>query len=155
MQTGSNIPIVFEQASVMVGTVRILESVNLKITAGPPTLVVGPNGSGKTTMLRVAMGLLSLSHGRVAWGDDGVGAPAKRAIVFQRPVMLRRSAEANVRYALKTARGSRADYTKRAETLLRMVGLERLGARPARQMSGGERQRLALARALVSFGLQY
>jgi len=91
MQTGSNIPIVFEQASVMVGTVRILESVNLKITAGPPTLVVGPNGSGKTTMLRVAMGLLSLSHGRVAWGDDGVGAPAKRAIVFQRPVMLRRS----------------------------------------------------------------
>jgi len=149
MQTGSNIPIVFEQASVMVGTVRILESVNLKITAGPPTLVVGPNGSGKTTMLRVAMGLLSLSHGRVAWGDDGVGAPAKRAIVFQRPVMLRRSAEANVRYALKTARGSRADYTKRAETLLRMVGLERLGARPARQMSGGERQRLALARALA------
>ncbi len=71
------------------------------------------------------------------------------AIVFQRPVMLRRSAIGNLRYALAAADVARAERGKRADELLALVGLSGLGERPARRMSGGEQQRLAIARALA------
>jgi tungstate transport system ATP-binding protein len=112
-------------------------------------MLIGPNGSGKTTLLRVAMGLVAPSKGRVTWGGRSDVAPLRRAIVFQRPVMLRRSAVANVAYALAAAGVSRAERGARADELLKLVGLSTLADRPARRLSGGEQQRLALARALA------
>jgi tungstate transport system ATP-binding protein len=119
------------------------------ISAGAPTVLVGPNGSGKTTLIRAAMGLIVPSHGRVTYGGRAGVPPERRAIVFQRPVMLRRSAAGNVRYALSAAGVKRRERTARAEELLALVGLAGRGERPARKMSGGEQQRLALARALA------
>jgi tungstate transport system ATP-binding protein len=89
------------------------------------------------------MGLLRPSSGRVTWGGRENAPPNRRAIVFQRPAMLRRSAEANIRYAL-----GRNDPARVSE-LLALVGLAGLERRPARRLSGGEQQRLALARALA------
>ncbi len=74
--------------------------------------------------------------------------PMRRAIVFQRPAMLRRSAGGNIRYALRSAGIPRAECNSRVRELLGLVGLEYLTDRPARRLSGGEQQRLALARAL-------
>jgi tungstate transport system ATP-binding protein len=145
----SNVPIVFERARVVAGTTVILENVDLQIVAGPPTVIIGPNGSGKTTLLRAAMGLLSLTEGSVTWGGNDIGVPVKRAMLFQRPTMLRRTAQANVIYALKKGYVTRDKHVERAKELLRLVGLEHLGARAARRMSGGEQQRVALARALA------
>jgi len=145
----SNLPIAFEDVSVVVGAVTILDRITLCLAPGTPTVLIGPNGSGKTTLLRAAMGLLAPSRGRVAWGGQGIGAPKRRAIVFQRPTMLRRSAAGNIRYALGAARIARADRDARLAELLTLVGLEGLGGRPARRLSGGEQQRLALARALA------
>jgi tungstate transport system ATP-binding protein len=125
------------------GKVTILDGVSLMISSGKPTVLIGPNGSGKTTLLRVLMGLLAPTSGRVTWGGRENAPPERRAIVFQRPVMLRRSAEANIRYAL-----GRNDPNRIAE-LLTLVGLAGLERRPARRLSGGEQQRLALARALA------
>jgi tungstate transport system ATP-binding protein len=142
----SDLPIVLEDAAVVVGQLTILNDIALTLTAGAPTVLVGPNGSGKTTLLRLAMGLLTPSRGRVTWGGRTDAASTRRAIVFQRPVMLRRSAAGNIRYALSAARVARAG---RAAELLALVGLNELGARPARKLSGGEQQRLALARALA------
>ena len=69
--------------------------------------------------------------------------------MFQRPAMLRRSAAANVRYALAAAHVPHAERQERTAELLELVGLDKLGDRPARRLSGGEQQRLALARALA------
>lgn len=143
------LPVVFDAVTVMAGAVTILDNIALTLTPGAPTVLIGPNGSGKTTLLRVAMGLTAPSRGRVTWGGRENVPPLKRAIVFQRPAMLRRSAAANIRYALRAAEVPRAEHGRRTGELLELVGLAHLADRVARRMSGGEQQRLALARALA------
>jgi ABC-type nitrate/sulfonate/bicarbonate transport system ATPase subunit len=95
------------------------------------------------------MGLLAPSRGRITWGGLENVPPLKRAIVFQRPAMLRRSAAANIRFALRAAGIPRAEHARRVSELLELVGLGSLADRAARRLSGGEQQRLALARALA------
>jgi tungstate transport system ATP-binding protein len=138
----SDLPVAFKNASLRVGDVHLLSDIDLVLGTGAPTLLLGPNGSGKSTLLRLAMGLLAPTSGHMTWG--GRDAPGERlAMVFQRPVMLRRTAAANVDYALR----KRDDA--RVMDLLTQVGLAPLAKRPARKLSGGEQQRLALARALA------
>lgn len=144
-----DLPIIFQKVTVLAGRVTILDHISVSITAGAPTAVIGPNGSGKTTFLRAAMGLIAPTDGRITWGGRDVSPLSRMAIVFQRPVMLRRSAAANLRYALAAAGVPREQYDARIAELLSMVGLRGLGHRPARRLSGGEQQRLALARALA------
>ena len=126
----------FEEVTITAGAVTVLDRLSLAFAVGGPTVLIGPNGAGKSTVLRAAMGLLQPSAGRIV--RDG---EPRRAIVFQRPTMLRRSAEANIRYAMVGA--------DRTRELLALVGLEHAATRPARRLSGGEQQRLALARALA------
>jgi tungstate transport system ATP-binding protein len=145
----SDLPILFDGVSLMARGVTILDVVSLTFSPGAPTVLIGPNGSGKTTLLRMAMGLIAPSRGRVTWGGREAAAPERRAIVFQRPAMLRRSALGNVRYALAAAGVPRSQRHGRADELMALVGLAGLGHRPARRLSGGEQQRLALARALA------
>ena len=145
----ADLPIRFEDVSISAGAVTVLDRLSLAILPGAPTVLIGPNGSGKTTLLRVAMGLMRPSAGRVTWDGVADAPPFRRAIVFQRPVMLRRSATANVEYALASANVARIEWPSRIEELFNVVGLAGLGARPARRLSGGEQQRLALARALA------
>jgi tungstate transport system ATP-binding protein len=144
----SDLPLIFADARIVARDVAILDGITLTITAGPPTILIGPNGSGKTTLLRAAVGLIPLSSGNITWGGR-MPAPTKAAIMFQRPTMLRRTAAANVRYALAAAGVPRAKRQNRAAELLALVGLRELGSRPARRLSGGEQQRLALARTLA------
>ena len=145
----TDLPIVFENLSFLAGDVLILDSISLTIATGVPTLLIGPNGAGKTTLLRLAMGLIAPTAGRITWGGRANTTPERRAIMFQRPVMLRRSAAANLHYALAAADVPRADRSARIDSLLALVGLQGLGDRAARKLSGGEQQRLALARALA------
>jgi tungstate transport system ATP-binding protein len=145
----SDLPIVFDGVTVKAGAVTILDGISLRFEAGAPTVLIGPNGAGKTTLLRAAMGLIPPAAGRIAWGGRDHVPPTRRAFVFQRPAMLRRSASGNVRYALASAGVARADRAARARDLLERVGLAGLADRPARRLSGGEQQRLAIARALA------
>ena len=145
----ADLPIVLQDVSYGARGVAILDRVSLRITPGAPTALIGPNGAGKTTVLRVAMGLIQPTGGQVSWGGRNGVPPTRRAIVFQRPVMLRRSTAANVEYALASAGVARNEWPSRIEELFGIVGLAGLGARPARRLSGGEQQRLALARALA------
>ena len=121
----SDVPVVLEDVSVLVGPVALLDGVSLRIAAGAPTVLIGPNGAGKTTLLRVAMGLIAPSRGRVTWAGREHAAPDRRAIVFQRPAMLRRSTAANIGYALAAAAAPRATRTERIGELLALVGLDR------------------------------
>ena len=144
-----DLPVLFDGVTVTAGDVTILDEVALTLMPGAPTVLIGPNGSGKTTLLRVAMGLTPPSRGRITWGGREKVPPLRRAIVFQRPAMLRRSAAGNIRYALHAAGIPRIDHDRRMGELLELVGLEHLADRAARRLSGGEQQRLALARALA------
>jgi tungstate transport system ATP-binding protein len=145
----SDLPILLDDVSLVARDATILDHISLEFAPGSPTVLIGPNGAGKTTLLRLAMGLMSPSHGRVSWGGREHVATAHRAIVFQRPVMLRRSAAGNIHYALAAAGVPRAEHAARLGELLALVDLGGLGDRPARKLSGGEQQRLALARALA------
>ncbi|HEX4133129.1 MAG TPA: ATP-binding cassette domain-containing protein [Bryobacteraceae bacterium] len=146
---GPDIPIRLFEVDVLAGNVTILDRVSISIGAGAPTVLIGANGSGKTTFLRAAMGLIPPSRGRITWGGREAVPPTRRAILFQRPVMLRRSVAGNIVYALTAAGFPRAQLEQRTDELLSLVGLAGLQARPARRLSGGEQQRLALARALA------
>jgi tungstate transport system ATP-binding protein len=95
------------------------------------------------------MGLAVPSSGRISWGGRAEPRPVRRAFVFQRPVMLRRTATANVAYALAQADVPRRLRGQCTAELLDRVGLGDLAARAARHLSAGEQQRLALARALA------
>jgi tungstate transport system ATP-binding protein len=145
----SDLPIVLDGASLRAGATTMLDRLSLTITPGAPTLVVGPNGAGKTSLLRLCMGLAAPSAGTVSWGGRTDSGQTRRAILCQKPVMLRRSAAANVAYGLAQAGCPRHLRTTRAEELLDRVGLLDLAGRPARRLSGGEQQRVALARALA------
>jgi tungstate transport system ATP-binding protein len=145
----SDLPIVLDRVSLVAGVTKILHEITLTMTRGAPTLIVGPNGSGKTSLLRLCMGLMSPSAGAITWGGRSDRTPVRRAIVFQRPVMLRRSAAANIAYALAQAGRPRRERAACVAKLLDRVGLRDLSERPARRLSGGEQQRLALARALA------
>src|SRR5712692_963247 len=145
----SDLPLMLDDVSFVARDVNVVRQISLAIVAGAPTVLVGPNGAGKSTLIRLAMGLIAPTAGRITWGGRGETDGKRRAMVFQRPVMLRRSAAANVAYALKAAGVPRADRVPRVSTLLARVGLAPLAERPARRLSGGEQQRLALARALA------
>lgn len=145
----SNLPLVLDDVSLQAGATVILDRLSLTITPGAPTLIVGPNGAGKTTLLRLFMGLATASTGCVTWGGRADSAPARRAILFQRPVMLRRTAAANVAYALAQCGTPRSQRAQRVAALLDRVRLADLAQRSARRLSNGEQQRLALARALA------
>jgi tungstate transport system ATP-binding protein len=139
------LPLVLDRVSFVVHGRRILDNISTEIVAGPRTVILGPNGAGKSVLMRICHGLVRATEGRVHWlGRNGV---SRQAMVFQHPVMLRRSALGNVVYGLKLAGVHRRERELRARDVLEAVGLEARALQPARLLSGGEQQRLALARA--------
>lgn len=143
----SILPLCAEGLGFSAGDVEILRDVSLTITAGPPTLLIGANGAGKSVLLRLLHGLLKPSAGRVFWAMPTEHAARRQAMVFQRPVLLRRSVLANTLYPLTLAGVARKERVTRAQEALALVGLADRAADPARKLSVGQQQRLALARA--------
>jgi tungstate transport system ATP-binding protein len=140
-------PIEFHDVGFQAGAVTILEGIDLTLARGGPTIIMGPNGSGKTTLLKLAMGLIMPTTGRLSFAGHDQAASGSRALVFQKPVMLRRSVAANIEFALSAA-GHDSAATE-VSRLLDVAAIGPLANRPARRLSGGEQQRLALVRALA------
>ena len=130
------------------GDRTIIHGISAQITAGPATIILGANGAGKSVLMRLMHGLLRPTSGSIDWhGQAEARVRRGQSMVFQRPVMLRRSALDNILYALKLARIPAAGRKEIAMEALREVGIADIAHRPARVLSGGEQQRLALARA--------
>jgi len=132
------------------GGKRVINGLNATIDTRSITVIMGPNGAGKSILLRLMHGLIAPTRGEILWAGRRMDRPmaCRQAMVFQRPVLLRRSVAANVSHALGL-RGIERD--KRAicvDEALRLAGLESQASTPARVLSGGEQQRLCLARAL-------
>jgi len=146
MSAGSILPLSLRSMGYTVGGMPLLCDVTLDIPAGRRLVVMGPNGAGKSLFLRLCHGLINPTSGARIWADGAERAKAQ-AMVFQRPVLLRRSVAANINYPLRLAGLSQQHRaTKVAETLDRF-GLGAMADQPARLLSGGQQQRLALARA--------
>jgi tungstate transport system ATP-binding protein len=144
----SLLPLRLDDVVFEAGGRRIIDGVSMEIDAGSRTMLLGPNGAGKSVLLRLCHGLLAPTGGSIVWNSTELrGGPRRQAMVFQRPVLLRRSVLGNVMYALKLSGVSVRQGRARAREALRKVGLAALGDHAARVLSGGEQQRLALARA--------
>ncbi len=124
----------------------VLAGLDLVLDGEGITAVLGPNGVGKTVLLRMIAGLLPVPEGRLNWG--GEAQPTQRiAMVFQQPMILRSSVQHNAELGLRPLRLPAAERTRRAREVLERVGLADRARDSARLLSGGEKQRLALARA--------
>jgi tungstate transport system ATP-binding protein len=128
---------------------RILGPLSLVLAAGGVTILIGPNGSGKTSLLRALHGLERISRGRILWPGDQATLRARQAFVFQTPVLMRRSVVDCIAYPLILRGESRGQARGKAAEMASGMGLEASLYRPASVLSGGERQKMALARALI------
>ena len=137
------LPLALREVSYAAGGRVILHPVTLELHRGMSTIILGANGAGKSVLMRLMHGLIAPSSGVVQW--SGESPHRKQAMVFQRPIMLRRSALANVCYALEAAGAT--DPLRAAKEALEEVGMAHVAHRPARVLSSGEQQRVALARA--------
>ncbi len=140
------LPLVLDQISFTVSGRTIINGISVEVGAGPRTIILGPNGAGKSVLMRLCHGLLKPTSGSIVWRGAN-GGRQRQALVFQRPVMLRRSALGNVVYGMKLAGITPRECELRARDVLEAVGLSHLAEHPARMLSGGEQQRVALARA--------
>lgn len=130
------------------GGTRLIDNLSFALEPESRTIILGPNGAGKSLLLRLCHGLLIPSRGTISWnGVLGLEAQHAQAMVFQRPVMLRRSVAANVDYALALRRIGREARRQRIDEVLSKTGLRKFAGRQARVLSFGEQQKLALARA--------
>ena len=144
--TSAILPLLLEGASYAVGDKALLSDITFAVQPGWRLVVMGANGAGKSLLLRLCHGLIAPTAGRCILAD-GATRPAAQAMVFQRPVLLRRSVAANLDYPLALRGLSRADRRDMVARTLARFGLSPLADQPARLLSGGEQQRLALARA--------
>ena len=144
------LPVAAENLVFEAGGRRLIDGLDLTLRAGTRTVVIGPNGAGKSLLLRLLHGLIRPTAGSISWAGRPADRDVRRrqAMVFQRPVLLRRSTAANMRYALRANGVRGAALGRRVEDWMRRADLLDLARRPARVLSGGEQQRLAVARAL-------
>jgi len=140
----SILPLELADVSFEAGGKRLIKDFSCRLDAGPRTIVLGPNGAGKSLLLRLCHGLIRPTAGHIRW--QGVDPGVKQGMVFQRPVMLRRSVAANVDYGLKLRGVPILRRRAVVDDMLGRTGLRRLADRPARVLSFGEQQKLALAR---------
>lgn len=146
--TATILPLVFDGLCFDASGERLIHDLTATLRGGARTILLGPNGAGKSLTLRLAHGLLRPSAGSVRWtGNRAQAAREGQAMVFQRPVMLRRSVAANVDYALALRGLARATRRPLVDEALARAGLGNMAKRSARVLSAGEQQRLALARA--------
>jgi NitT/TauT family transport system ATP-binding protein len=155
--TTATVPVVevLSVDKVFANGVRGLEPIQLAIHPGEFVSLIGPSGCGKSTLLKLIANLIEPTDGRMQWwrgGFDRVGTPGRRlAFVFQDPTLMPWSrVETNVRLPLDLAGVPKAEAQTRTRAALAQVGLTPAARRFPRQLSGGMRMRVSIARALVT-----
>ena len=143
----SALPLILKDASLRRDGNTLIDRVSVTFLTGTKSIVLGHNGAGKSLLLRLCHGLMGPDSGSVSWAEKSPEGHRRQAMVFQKPIMLRRSVRANVTYGLKVNGVPKLRRQEIADMNLKRVGLADIASRPAGVLSGGEQQRLALARA--------
>ena len=128
---------------------RILGPISLTLAGRGLTIILGPNGAGKTSLLRAMHGIERIRRGSIRWHTGQQTARARQAFVFQTPILMRRSVVDCIAYPLFLDGVSKAKARVAAAAQAENVGLGAMLDLPALVLSGGEKQKLALARALI------
>lgn len=134
------------------GPIAALEDINLEVVGGKTVTLIGVNGAGKTTLLRVIAGLEEQDRGNILLdGKDMSGKKLRQiaTLVFQKTVMFNRSVRGNLAFGLKIRGKKDREIKEDIDRELLAVGLRNFGRRKAKKTSGGEQQRIALARAFL------
>ena len=139
-------PLTLDQVLVRRRGKAVIGPTNLVLQPDGPTIIIGPNGSGKTTLLRVMHGIERVTSGTVTWQHND---PSQHAFVFQSPIVLRRSVYENLAYPLRLIKTPKPEIAQSVDHWLERIGLADMRHSPALRLSGGERQKLAIARALI------
>ena len=139
-------PLTLDQVLVRRRGKAVIGPTDLVLQPDGPTIIIGPNGSGKTTLLRVMHGIERVTSGTVTWQHDD---PSQHAFVFQSPIVLRRSVYENLAYPLRLIKTPKPEVAQAVDHWLERIGLSDMRHSPALRLSGGERQKLAIARALI------
>lgn len=144
------LPVELKELVYEAGSKRVINGIDLTIDTRRISAIMGPNGAGKSVLLRLMHGLIAPTRGEILWAGRRVDRlmARRQAMVFQRPILLRRSVAANISHALGLRGIERGERAIRVGEALRLAGLQRHASTPARVLSGGEQQRLCLARAL-------
>lgn len=142
-------PMMASDLTVRRGGRLLLDGVSLSLTGEGVTIVLGPNGAGKSTLLKTLHGMQRLVKGSLAWAQPSGAAQERQAFVFQTPILMRRTVLDNVAYPLKVRGFGKREAREKAADWLRKVHLERALNQRAADLSGGERQKMALVRALI------
>ena len=141
-------PIVISNLSLLLGKTKILDNINCKINNKSIFAILGPNGAGKSMFLKTINGLVGVKSGKINFNSREINEYIRKeiALVFQKPILLRRSVLENMQFVLEKKNPlSNLEIMK----LLQRVRLDTFKDKPARLLSGGEQQRLSLARALL------
>src|ERR1700723_1530388 len=154
MVAGACMSINFEQITKHYNAAPVVNDVSLQIEAGEFFVLLGPSGSGKRTLLRIAAGLTEIDHGRISFhGRDVTNIRARErgvGLVFQHYALFRHmTVGQNVEFALRVRGIKRHERSRRRDELLQLVALEGVATRMPEQLSGGQQQRVAVARALA------
>ncbi len=151
-------PMHFENVVLKINGIELIQHINCTLQATGKTIVLGPNGAGKSLFLRLMSGLMEPTSGSITGGLEEQGSLAHldqlsgtpcMSLVFQNPVMLRRTAFENIAFVLRHHRVARHEIAAKVDAALAIARLQTRGQVPARRLSGGEQQRLALARTLI------
>ncbi|KAB7616223.1 ATP-binding cassette domain-containing protein [Amylibacter sp. SFDW26] len=130
---------------------RLLKDINISHKNNGITAIIGANGAGKSLLLSILHGLIAPTSGRVAWdGASATKGKNTRGYVFQKPIILRRSVRDNLAYPLKVQNHPKTGQAEAIDQMLELSQLSHLADQPAASLSGGEAQRMTIARALIT-----
>ncbi len=146
----SILPLTMTTATAHMRGKKLVGPVDLRLGPDGFTIVIGPNGAGKTTLLKLMHGLQRCSGGKVAWAVPNHQARQRQAFVFQTPVMMRRRVTDSIAYPLRLRGVDKTTAQAKASQYATRFGLGDLQQSWAPMLSGGEKQKLSLARALIT-----
>jgi tungstate transport system ATP-binding protein len=144
------LPLSVNKVSLIINEKKLLKEISFNVKKNNILSIVGPNGSGKTSLLKALHGIYKLSSGSISWGDCSINEIKKmQAMIFQNPLLLKRSVKDNITYVLKIRNNTKSEILNKTNEALNLCNINELQNQQAHTLSGGEKQKLAIARAWV------